>query len=211
VSAGAPLSGRPAFVLGNAPNLPVDSLGVLAEQFTIGVNRILLSGFTPTVILWIDSTVHHDCGDELDACGALLVCDRSVACRQWHYGLKTHVGDAAPRQRSTPTVLCCHGNTGCCAARWAVALGCRPVFLVGMGARYAGDRTDFYGRNRWHGRETLGRMAEEVRRLQADHGDKVVAVDGAGELAEVVAGLPPADVDGLKRHLRRHLEQHARG
>jgi hypothetical protein len=126
----------PAFILGNGPALPVDDLDCLSGCFTIGVNRVLLSGFTTTVLLWVDGTVRTDdptYAERMDASDALLVCDRSIRKWQFHVGLKTHVGDMALQRRSTPTELCVNGNTGCCAARWAIALGCRPVYLVGMG------------------------------------------------------------------------------
>ena len=197
----------PAFILGNGPTLPVERLALLKDQFTIGVNRVLRSGFTPTVILWGDVTVYQEDGQQMDASGALLVCDRSVACRQHHHGLKTWVGNAALRHASTPATLCCNGNTGCCAARWALALGCQPVYLLGMSATYEPGRTDFYGNNRWHGQGTLGRMRDEILRLEAERPGAVRAIRHGAALEEIVSGLPARDPAGIRQQLLRLLRE----
>jgi len=197
----------PAFILGNGPDLPVAELTLLADQFTIGVNRILRSGFTPTVILWVDSTVYRDDGPDMDASGALLVCDRSVAQTQQHIGLRTWVGNEALRRRSGPKTLVCNGNTGCCAARWALALGFAPVYLLGMGARHRGTRTDFYGANRWHTDVALRRMARELDRLRRDAPREVLAVSGADDLARITRALPPVNVPAGQAALRELLRK----
>jgi len=203
------LAHRPAFILGNGPTLPVDDLDCLTGQFTVGVNRILLSGFTPTVLLWADGSVARDdpaYGEMMDASGALLVCDRSVARRPFHVGLKTHVGDAALTHQSTPTELCVNASTGCCAARWALALGCRPVYLVGMGAAYDGERTDFYGVNPRHKPGlTLHGMRRELTRLEVDFPGVTQAIPDGVTLREVAAAWPCIDQGELRQALRAAL------
>lgn len=201
----------PAFILGNGPTLPVGALGLLRGQFTIGVNRILRSGFVPTVILWIDSSVYQDDGDEIDASGAVLVCDSSVARNPLHHGLETWVGDAAIRRASTPTTLVCCGNSGCCAARWALALKCRPVYLLGMDAEYSGEKTSFYGSNPWHVEGTLRQMKQELDRLRRDFPREVRVVTHAEALARIVAGLPTVRTQELRRHLRALLRKVTHG
>jgi len=197
----------PAFVLGNGPTLPAGELDLLAGRFTFGVNRILRSGFVPTVVLWGDLTVYRDDGPAMDASAALLVCDRSVACRAAHVGLRALAGDESRRRRPTPWTLLCDGNTGCCAARWALSLGCRPVWLLGMSAAREGERTDFYGRNRWHGRGTLARMGRELRRLLDEHGRDVRTIDDGEQLRQAAAAAPPTDNEQLRTTLRRLLRQ----
>ncbi len=192
----------PAFILGNSPWLPVDDLECLRYQFTVGVNRILMAGYTPTVLLWVDGSVYDDDdhGAMIDASDALLVCDKSVWRHERHIGLKTHVGDMALKRQSTPTVLCVNGSTGCCAARWAVALGCEPVYLVGMEATYAAGQTDFYGQNdRHHPGSTLAVMKKEMTRLRADCCDKLVAVTCGAMLRKIVSGHAARGQDTLRR------------
>ncbi len=203
----ASVSGIPAFVLGNGPTLPVDDLGCLSGQFTIGVNRIMRSGFVPTVILWVDNTVYGDDGEQIDNSGALLVCDLSLASRQYHIGLETWVGGGAFNHDTTPTELCVNGNTGCCAARWAIALGFDPVYLVGMGAVYLDGKTDFYGENRWHHKTapdddgTLPLMRREMRRLRSDC-DVLEIPDG-----EILRSVAEPLVDHEQKNLRNWLQR----
>ena len=195
------LAGLPAFIVGNSPKLPVDDLDCLAGQFTIGVNRILVHGFTPTVLLWVDGSVYDDdhYGEMIDACDALLVCDKSVARNAKHHGLKTWVGDAALEHQATVTELCVKGNTGCCAARWAIAIGCAPVYLVGMEAVYDNGKTDSWGVNARHRPgSTLMGMRHERERLEREYPDKVFCVSGADLLREFAAESPDRDQDELR-------------
>ena len=201
-------------MLGNGPALPVDDLDCLAGQFTIGVNRILSSGFTPTAIMWVDGTVYQSDGEQIDASGAMLVCDRSVWNRQFHIGIKTWTGDGALQHCSEPGILCCNGNTGCTAARWALALGFSPVYVVGMSATYRGtgdaQRTDFYGVNTRHHRTegdggTLSVMRGELERLRRDFPDDVVPVIDGVMLRAVAATHGPADTQSLRAAITDHL------
>ena len=206
------LDDLPAFILGNGPYLPTGDLDCLAERFTIGVNRIVRV-FTPTVTTWVDRSVYDDVGELIDGCGALPVCDRAARQRQEHIGLKTWVGEDALTHESAADVLCCNGNTGCTAARWALALGCRPVYLVGMEARYRDGRTDFYGQNPRHRREgvvgTLDVIRAELNRLLRDHGDDVVPLTDATTLREVAAVCERVDQDQLRFRIRQILRDRA--
>jgi hypothetical protein len=47
------------------------------------------------------------------------------------------------------------GNTGALAFEFAYALGCRPIILLGFDCKYRGEKTDFFGRNRFHKPHTL--------------------------------------------------------
>jgi len=200
------LTGSPAFVLGNGPSLPVDDLSCLRGCFTVGVNRILRSGFTPTVIVWADRTVYQDDGEQMDASEALLVCDARRVRRPEHIGLKTWVGDHALTHDGSPIELTVNGSTGCCAARWAIALGCQPVYLVGMGATYRGEQTDFYGRNRHHhGGSTLAVLKKELARLQHDHGEDILPIYDGQTLCEFAAESPQFSQDEYRAAVHRVL------
>ena len=199
----------PVFILGNSPYLPTDALGCLAERLTIGINRIVRV-FTPTVVMWVDGSVYEDVGDQIDACGALAICNRAVKKRPSHVGLKTWIGNDALRCRSTPDVLCSNCNTGCAAARWALALGCRPVYLVGMEARYRDGRTDFWGDNPDHRRvgmtSTLDVLRAELNRLQRDHPDDVIQITDGQTLREVAAACEPVDQAAARAAIRQLLQ-----
>ena len=195
----------PAFILGNSPRLPVDDLECLSGLFTIGVNRILESGFAPTVVLWVDRSVYEDCEAEIERSGALLVCDSHLACRQHHLGIKAMVGNEALGEKPRSTELHINGNTGCCAARWAVGLGCWPVYLVGMEARYKMDKTDFYGVNKHHHGEgkTLGVMSSELQRLLFECGDTVKLISGGKLLRKIAQSCRELEQEELRETIRR--------
>ena len=197
------LIGRPAFILGNGPRLPIDSLHALAGQFTVGVNRILESGFTPTVIFWVDGSVYKEHGERIDDSGAILVCDEKIRRRQSHIGLRLHIGDAALSSKTTPTEVCVNGNTGCAAARWAFALGCNPIYLLGMSAEYLGGKTNFYGENKWHHRSdgdngTLPVMRGELTRLKIDLGGAAMEISTGDALEYVAQKYEPTDRAALR-------------
>lgn len=210
------LTGLPAFILGNGPRLPVDDLDCLDHCFTIGVNRIL-EVYTPTVLLWVDGSIFRENGHItpngrlMDQTEALKVCDKSVWERQGWIGLKTWVGDSALKHKSKPDVLCCRGNTGCTAARWALALGCRPVYLIGMSATYQQTgglpKTDFYGVNKWHRRVpgndgTLMRMRSEADRLKRDFPADASGVLTGERLRRIAGELAPVDGEAIKAEIR---------
>lgn len=197
--------------MGNSPRLP-DSLSCLKDKFTVGVNRILRR-FEPTVLMWVDGNIYRmhgdvtEDGEKMDASKSILVCDSSVALRQFHHGLKTWVGDDALKRESTPTELCCNGSTGTCAARWALALGCNPVYLVGMDARYKDGISDFYGNNSWHHRTpgdngTLIVMQKELQRMLRSFGDQIREIVNQDHLEEVAAECPGVNQDDLKAAVR---------
>ncbi|MCK4624998.1 MAG: hypothetical protein KAV00_06795 [Phycisphaerae bacterium] len=199
----------PAFILGNSPHLPTD-LSRLRMRFTVGVNRIL-QVFTPTVLLWVDGSFYKECAEQIDASESLLVCDRSVANRQSHIGLETHVGSSALAKQSKPKELCCNANTGCCAARWAVALGCNPVYLLGMDAQYKDGVSDFYGNNPHHhqntsGHTTLTVMRKELNRLLADFPEICIPIVNQKHLDEIITNTADIDQDELRLKIKRAIE-----
>ncbi len=187
----------PVFILGNGPGLPVDALGSLSNQFTVGVNRILGSRFTPTVLMWVDQPVYKDVdnGPLMDHTEALLLCDRSIVKKPNHHGLKPLIGNMAKKTAfPKPWEFAVNGNTGCGAARWALSLGCPKAYLLGMGAMYNGEDTDFYGVNPLHKKRTLHTMRGELARLKADFGDRVVPIDSLNTILEGLALLDQAEL-----------------
>ncbi len=124
----------PAFILGSGPSLPVLDLPKLAGQITIGVNRIHLSGFTPSATFFFDSNIWADHGDEIAATDAMIV----TRARFQHIAKICLDVKATEDDNLDASKMFISGNTGTAAARWALALGFAPVYLLGMG----GGRTD---------------------------------------------------------------------
>lgn len=176
------LAGHPAFILGNGPTLPED-LSVLDEFFTVGVNRIPYR-YDPTVLMWLDAPVTTDIEPYLGASRAIKFA-RDEFCRgRWN---ELHLSGLL----KTPDSFVDFKNSGVSAAYWVMALGCRPVYLLGMSATYDGRRcrTNFYGKNRRHVPTTLGRLRRALDGLLA-HPD-VHAIAGQDVLSRVAKILVP--------------------
>jgi len=148
------LEGHPAFILGNGPMLPRE-LSVLEDFFTVGVNRIL-EVYDPTVVMWLDRDVTPYVRPRL-AESETLPLRGGTAGRDLR-----PVGTL----QGPETYIDCK-NSGVSAAYWAMDLGCRPIYLVGMSATYEGGKTDFYGRNRHHVPSTLLRLRRAVNGILA--------------------------------------------
>ena len=168
-----------AFVLGNGPTLPLQHLPRLVSQFTIGVNRILLSGFTPTAIAWCDAEIYNEGCGEMDASGAVLI---------------TTVRNVIPTRNATHHVLTLRktsqdqgnasefyasGNSGTAAARLCMALGFDRVHLLGMSglAPKEGEPSDFWGDNKRHRPNTYRMFESEHKALLAKYPDAMLHSD----------------------------------
>jgi len=167
---------RPAFILGNGPTLP-DDLSALDGQFTIGVNRILASGFTPTAVVWCDREVWEEQRNLIENSEALLMTTiRSHPRRSKRHYLLT-LGKSC-QDRGDAARLYASGSTGTAAARLALALGFDPVFCLGMGSQYAEDgRSNFYGMNARHNSNVCKTFAREVEALQRAYPHRIWRTD----------------------------------
>lgn len=154
----------PAFILGNSPSLPVGLLPYLERCFTVGINRIALSGFTPTCTVVLDTPLVKRLGADIRKAG-LLVTAEHIDHEQQDISLALAPGDAAWLQTPKPWRICCNGNSGVAAARWADSLGFGPVYLLGMSAAYSGVLTDFWGVNVYHQDGTLAMLSSELDML----------------------------------------------
>ena len=166
----------PAFALGNGPTLPADP-SPLAGQITIGVNRILESGFTPTAVAWCDREVWEEQRHLLENGDAMLLTTISNYPRHHkpHHILKLRRSD---HDKGNPADFCASGSTGTAAARLLLALGFDPVYCLGMGGEYDEDgRTDFWGTNARHNSKARETFAREMEKLQRYYGHHVYRTD----------------------------------
>jgi len=150
------LAGEPAFILGNGPALP-DDLSVLDAFFTVGVNRIVYR-YDPTVLIWLDASVTPDIEPYLAGSRAVKLARDEICKGRWNALHPTSL-------LKTPDTFVDCRNSGVSAAYWAMALGCRPVYLLGMSARCDGRRSNFYGSNPRHVPTTMGRLRRAVEGL----------------------------------------------
>ena len=200
----------PAFILGNGPDLPIESLGLLDGFLTIGTNRVLQI-YQPTCLLWLDGSVWPDIANDAERTEAVLVCGDDVG-----------IGTGSIRLRFVPetylpspdpwTLHGCH-NTAVTAAFWARALGCSPVYLLGCLGAHRGDLTNhprlkygnYYGLNPNHCAATLRHFKRSFAALLAAMPD-CARISHAEELRSVLAYCLTRKQPDLRRWLRDTLE-----
>lgn len=106
-------------------------------RLVVGVNTAHLQhSFKPDVSLWVDPGVY-----EKDPAGfdrTLCICDRSVHRYPRHIAIPMR-GGPLPAWPN-PALLIQRPNTAVIAAIWAIAVGCKPVFLVGCDCNDDGRR-----------------------------------------------------------------------
>lgn len=189
----ASLAGVTAYVLGNGPTLDVDALPRLAGQLTIGTNRILRSGFSPTCIVFNDPEVWRDDEQLFDAYDGLIISNRHWSHNIHDAGagritwLPTITGKdmganpnvAGPR----PDRLYINGNSAVGAALLAIAWGCASVRMLGCGCQAVDGRSHFYGPHPgWDERYQIPEdiptiMRQPLERLCAAYPDAVIVDD----------------------------------
>ena len=156
-------AGHPAFILGNGPTLPVD-LSTVKDYFTVGVNRILYH-FDPTVLMWFEASVLADIKAPLSKAAAVPFTNEILG--GGYNALR--VNGSPDKWDDTPLAwpdwIPCTGSSGASAAYWAMSLGCSPIYLLGMGAEYVGDRSSSYGTNRYHTDATMPNLQRALAEL----------------------------------------------
>ncbi len=148
------LADVPAFIIGNAPSLNEHNLLLLEDYFTIGINRAFYL-LDPTILLWQDIGLWNTEFHNLHNLQALKVA-RDIADprrRYYNYHLK---GGPYKFDRSKPHIMYGRGSSGPLACQLAVALGCRPIILLGCDCQKGPEgESDFYGDNPHHRPHTL--------------------------------------------------------
>ncbi len=142
----------PCFLIGNAPSLEDQPVHKLNNYFTIGVNRSFYAIDT-TILIWQDIELWVTERKKLPKLKAVKYC-RDVADPEniaYHFHLATG-GYKIPRDFS---LLHGRGSSGPLAFQVACLLGCDPIIFLGYDCKYRGDKTDFWGKNRFHKPHTL--------------------------------------------------------
>lgn len=163
-----------AYVLGTGPTLPVAHLHRLSGEFTVGVNTILRTGFTPSVVFYtdrLDRAVPED-WEAIRTADVVRVCRRHPG---WTGRHDLELVKARPARSAREIDV--RGNTGTAAARWCLALGFERVALVGCSGHYSSSATSMPGGIHDPDPERSARYLRELERLRTDHGDRVFAAD----------------------------------
>lgn len=136
----------PAFIIGNGPSLASSNIELIEDYFSIGVNRAFYK-LDPTVLLWQDISLWNTEYQKLHNTQALKVSRNVSDPRKIYYNF--HLKGGGYRFDPSAThILHGRGSTGPLAVQLAVAMGCRPIVLMGMDCQrgFEGE-SDFYGEN----------------------------------------------------------------
>ena len=154
------LEGETAFIIGNAPSLNDQQLGLLEGRFTIGMNRCF-KAFDPTVLIWQDRGMYANDGiRDIRQTQAVKVCRDIIDDYREFSAFTLERGHFSFDVQ--PNRLRGFGCTGALAAQLAVSMGAGALVLLGCDGKY-GKTTDFYGDNRDHQKHTLENFRRAYR------------------------------------------------
>lgn len=148
------LPDTPAFILGCGPSLNDEPVELLEDYFSIGINRIFRR-FDPTILLWQDISLWNSEYQQLHSTQAIKVSRDVSDPRRVYYNF--HLKSGGYRfDPDTTHIFHGRGSTGPLAVQLAVAMGCRPIVLLGMDCQRGTDgKSDFWGENKYWTSETL--------------------------------------------------------
>jgi hypothetical protein len=156
----------PAFIIGNAPSLNDHNLLLLKDYFTIGINRSFYA-LDPTILIWQDVQLWNTEYHRLHNTQAIKVARDIADPRRIYYNFYLKGGPYKFEQPPKCHILHGRGSTGPVAVQLAVAMGCRPIVLLGMDCKKgAKGETDFYGVNPHHRPHTLDNCELGLRFLR---------------------------------------------
>jgi hypothetical protein len=137
----------PAFVVGNGPSLSNTDISILADYFTIGLNRAFYL-LDPTILLWQDISLWNTEYHRVHNLKALKVARDTADPRRIYYNFYLKGGGYKFDPDKKTHILYGRGSSGPIGVQLAVALGCRPIILLGMDCkRGPKGESDFYGEN----------------------------------------------------------------
>jgi len=136
----------PAFIIGNGPSLNDQPIDLLENYLTIGTNRCFKK-IDPVILLWQDISLWTTEYHSLHNTQALKVSRDVSDPRKIYYNFHLKGGEFKFDTEHTH-ILYGRGSTGPLAVQLAVAMGCRPIVLLGMDCKLGENKeTDFYGQN----------------------------------------------------------------
>jgi hypothetical protein len=144
---------QPAFILGNGLSISKQSLNLLDDYFTIGINRIFYI-YEPTILFWQDRELWKSNQENILKSKSIRVCRDLSDPRKMFINFKLEPNEWKFKRKTD--ILYGRGNSGAIAVQFAIALGCNSIILIGMDCKYGKNgETDFYGKNKDHRSYTL--------------------------------------------------------
>lgn len=136
----------PAFIIGNSPSLNDEPIHLLEDYFSIGINRCFYK-IDPTILMWQDISLWNTEYHKLHSSQALKVSRDVSDPRKVYYNFHLK-GNGYKFDLTSTHIFHGRGSTGPIAVQLAVAMGCRPIVLLGMDCnRGENGHSDFWGNN----------------------------------------------------------------
>jgi hypothetical protein len=179
------LSGHPCFVVGNSPSLNKININSIRNFFTIGINRAFFK-FDPTILFWQDKELWMTEKNKLLMSKSIRVCHpKGDPLKRFnHFDIK---GSGFKRAES-PSILHGRGSSGPLAVQFAYALGCNPIFMIGMDCKTDGINTDFFGINKTWKPHTISLCQHGLNWILSEYStEEVINVSGSASEIDVIA------------------------
>lgn len=175
------LADVPCFIIGNAPSVLDHDLTSLNNYFTIGINRAFQL-IDPTILMWQDLSLWKSEFHDVHNLQALKVARDVADPRRLYYNFCLKGGNYQFSPDKSH-VLYGRGSSGPLAAQFAVALGCRPLILLGCDCKRGSDgRGDFYGENKFWLPHTLDNCWLGLEFLKKECPVEIISCGNAEEL-----------------------------
>lgn len=187
------LQNIPCFVIGNSPSLNKFDLNKISKFFTIGINRAFFK-LDPSIIFWQDKELWITEKNKIMSSTSLRVCHpKGDPYRKYmHFDLK---GSAFKRSEN-PGLLYGRGSTGPLAVQFAKALGCKPIYGIGMDCLVIDGKTDFYGINQTWKPHTESLCSRGLSWIETEYSkDEFINISSSPETVDAI-------VEKLRIHSR---------
>ena len=199
------LKGYPCFVVGNSPTLNKIDINIINNFFSIGINRAFFK-FDPTILFWQDKELWLSEKNKLLMSKSIRVCHpKGDPLKRFnHFDIK---GSLFKRAES-PSVLHGRGSSGPLAVQFAHALGCAPIFLIGMDCKIDGINTDFFGINKTWKPHTISLCKHGLDWILSEYNkEEVINISGSPEEVKSIADKFRIQARGLEFYKKLLLGQ----
>lgn len=172
------LEGVPAFIVGNGPSLSECNPRLIKDYFSIGINRCYYwtgtqvsdtskIGFDPTVLFWQDISFWNTEYHNIHNLQAIKLC-RDIADPKRQF-LNFYLKGGGYKFGRYMNIFFGRGASMPLSVQCAVALGCRPLILLGCDCKRASDgRSSYWGENSFWLPHTLDACEKGLQFVQQE-------------------------------------------